>query len=129
MQEVTITSSSKLCNKMTLSHSPSIAIVDLSSFMDDSKYENDLSNKDVFENKDNLNLRNDAQLKAALELHKAFQDTGFAIVINHGLEEEQVGRLRELSLEYFSYEISRKSSLANHDSMIVSIFTVLINMI
>ena len=113
---------------MTLSNSPSIAIVDLSSFMGDSKYENDLNNQEIFENKDSVNLRNDAQLKAALELHKAFQDTGFAIVINHGLEEEKVGRLRELSLEYFSYDISRKSSLANPNSMIVSGVTVLINM-
>ena len=113
---------------MTLRHSQSIAIVDLSSFMDDSEYENDFSNKDIFENKNSVNLRNDAQLKAALELHKAFQDTGFAIVINHGLEEEKVGRLRELSLEYFSYQICRKSSLANHDSMIVSSVTVLMNM-
>ena len=114
---------------MSLRHLPSIAVVDLSSFMYDSKYEYDLNKKDIFEIKYSVDLRNDAQLKAALELHKAFQDTGFAIVINHGLEEEKVSRLRELSLEYFSYEISRKSSLANHDSMIVSIFTVLINMI
>ena len=112
---------------MNLSHSPSIAIVDLSSFIDDSKHQCDLVNKNN-ESKDSVYLRNDAQIKAALELHRAFQDTGFAIVINHGLEEEKVDRLRELSLEYFSYEISRKSSLANHDSIMVSSVKILMNM-
>ena len=59
-------------------------------------------------------------LRAALELHEAFQDTGFAIVVNHGISKEISDRLREHSLKYFSLDIDTKSFLADGKSLSVS---------
>ena len=59
-------------------------------------------------------------LRAALELHEAFQDTGFAIVVNHGIQKETSDILRAHSLKYFSLNIDKKSLLADGKSIKVS---------
>ena len=111
---------------MDLSHSASIAVVDLSSFLNERRNTEILNSDSSLVTEDEIKLKSEQQRIAALELHKAFQDTGFAIVVNHGLEKEKVDLLRELSLKYFSYEISQKSSLANHNATIVSIITTIL---
>ena len=106
---------------MASSNAPSIAIVDLSPFLENCNQVKGNDSETILKSENYNNLKLDDQKRAALKLHEAFQDTGFAIVVNHGVEKEKIERLRKLSLEYFSFEIQKKSSLANQDSTIVSI--------
>ena len=97
--------------------SPSIAVVDLSPFLERSKSDKHFK---LLENSSNNADISNAQRRAASELHKAFKDTGFAIVVNHGIEKAIADNLRELCLKYFSFEIEKKSALANHNICKVS---------
>ena len=90
---------------------PCIAIVDLCPFLKDE--EEKISNSNKFKGDEIVK----SQLKAALELHEAFQDTGFAIVVNHGIQKETSDILRAHSLKYFSLNIDKKSLLADGKSI------------
>ena len=80
---------------MALSKAPCIAIVDLSPFLENNNQEKGTDSKNNLNTKNCRDLKSDGQKRAALKLHEAFQDTGFAIVVNHGIENEKIERLRD----------------------------------
>ena len=102
-----------------------IDIVDLSPFIGNGLSENlgspETGNNEINcqdENKDKENFSN--KIQSAVSLHQAFQNTGFAIVINHGIPTHCIQRLRGLALKYFEFDMEKKSSLADETSKEVS---------
>ena len=95
-----------------------IAIIDLSPFLENDNINSSIPSKQDGQNiiltKKHQNQKNHTpQLSSAMALHAAFQDTGFAIVVNHGIPEDSLQKLRRLALKFFSFDVKRKTGLAN----------------
>ena len=92
--------------------SPRIAIIDLQPFLyddDGSKYSRPHDSRI----KGRSESSEAAQFNVASALNEAFKDTGFAIVLNHGIPNDILQSVRNLALTFFSFDTKKKSRLAN----------------